>query len=767
MSYRTTLDIDADAWGIILVVDPNGLQGAPRYFVLDDAVIQPGLTGKSGMFYGKINDNASERFTRDTPMNLFQADIQKNQEFWIGLQQGSSAPGLANTWTPLTGGRYWVMGGWITERYYQIGADRRITAHIMGADYMDLWKFQPIGTPTTPRNYEDTPTDIYTIINTVFDDVNALQTANYQFTKSSYWPSELFEITWDKEFKLEDAYSIMQNACSELGYEWQIVPYPAGATPAQRRSVMFYPRNGSLASTPHAATPVTYSGNFREAETIQVGSTEDLATDIMATSGQFNTIPPVAWMWAQPGIWMDVISASKEYSMLSSPLPANASTTTNRISDATLVFDMDGNPAVNFQKSDNVYFQLMLAFYTDPAGRPSSSKLNLDLRRLSRIKFNFRHVSRTVNGKYTLRLHNTMTDGQPNEWLNAHISYIFGTGTTQSNYGIGAKDTILNSEWTEIELALPDVDETGAVTDFNGWEENPWGEPIDLTAIDFVSIEVYCPEPLPAWAGSKELEATGAVGSFYLQINDPKSWFLHGPGFVETQDGEVIFSTPRPNAYIAGIDPVTLSHVNSELVVIDAICGEYDGLTNIRLRQPLTKLHLADPFFGLGERLWIPGGYSISLSQFRFEKNPFIVEATDVPIPLQLQNPRRYRMAAFNADSSVEAKMEAYRVLNSMNKTIRKIKCKVDGDPRYLIGSMVDVFLDPERFASSAPDPVFHGVTMFIDDLEYVVVGTDFYCEMTLGELGTQPVIYSQSLLADKVRKNTIGKRSYSTLEAR
>ena len=118
MSYRTFASIAVDAWAYILVVDPNGLRSSnpgPTYFVLDSATLQPGFTDRSGIFSGTLNDNRSSEYGRTIEMGLF-SYIAANDEFWVGLQQGPGSPGLPNTWSLGAGGRYWIMGGWISDR---------------------------------------------------------------------------------------------------------------------------------------------------------------------------------------------------------------------------------------------------------------------------------------------------------------------------------------------------------------------------------------------------------------------------------------------------------------------------------------------------------------------------------------------------------------------------------------------------------------------------------------------------------------------------
>ncbi|MCK4266242.1 MAG: hypothetical protein KAX31_03110, partial [Thermoplasmata archaeon] len=200
--YRTPAQIEDDCWGAILCIDPNGLradQKGPIYYLLDTFITRPGLTDKSGGFAATINDNATSidldgNQKRIYDMTLFEADtiyIRNNDEFWIGVQQGtigSGGPvldnesGLQHSWASGTGGRYWLMGGWINKRFYSYDEKTRIIANIEGKDYMDLWKENFFGTADTPRDYTEDAVDILQVIIDVLRDMNAAQEANWRFS---------------------------------------------------------------------------------------------------------------------------------------------------------------------------------------------------------------------------------------------------------------------------------------------------------------------------------------------------------------------------------------------------------------------------------------------------------------------------------------------------------------------------------------------------------------------------------------------------------
>lgn len=101
--YPTPKDIEQNAWAYVLCIDPNGIRTrgprGPIYFLLDNAIVMPGLTDRSGSFTGYINDN-QRRFSeshkdagevihwdmyllRDGETYIMDAD-----EFWVGVQRG-------------------------------------------------------------------------------------------------------------------------------------------------------------------------------------------------------------------------------------------------------------------------------------------------------------------------------------------------------------------------------------------------------------------------------------------------------------------------------------------------------------------------------------------------------------------------------------------------------------------------------------------------------------------------------------------------------
>jgi hypothetical protein len=855
MAFRDLDDIKDGTWGGILVIDPNGLRASdpgPHYYLLDTLSISPGLTDRSGNFIGTLNDNKNDVRVYDLelfhPSNTY---ILDNDEFWVGVQENSgSALPLSNTWDPVSGGRQWIMGGWISRRYWA-RPSRQIIATLEGIDYTSLWRDQPIGTDIRPHPYSESyPVDLAQLVITVLQDVNDLQSSNYEFTAHpTYFPkyancttdvlehqnivwvddssdlsageariwddkgsqtvtitsishpvvyffsntgnpdgylvsrnsklimaSELTGVTWNREIKTDDAFSVMSIMCEQLDYEWQIMLNPPGASPAARRQVLFYPRGTGAPTNPPM---IRFEHNIREAPVIQTGDITDLITEIITLNGENETIPPKTYMWVVPWFWQDVYVMSRRYSVASSPIPPNAVGGYSRYGDTTLIFDDDGQVAINFQRSEDGYFLVSSPYYSDDENGPphpaSILGLGMDLRKWRRLKFKFRHVTRVEPGSGTYYRILLCTHAHEAAWAdpNAPVSqyyarafqYQFGA-QVQEVLGDSDDDTIDSSDWTLIDIKLPTVDEEGTITDLNGWVENypnPAHTPAEayLTAdplsIDFILFEVNCGESEPGYAtggGRKHLEVeylTDATssGEFYIRINKPEEVWGRGKNFPDTVTGETIFSHPNPSAYLGiGLQ---------ELVRIDAINGDYPDAAsgskyNVRLTHPIVNNYSA------GTPLYLEGGFSWSLSQLRFEKNTFVEYSKSV-VPTHLQNPKRYRVSSFTkAELVEEAKNNAEHELNVLGRSREKLEVLIDGDPRYLPGYLVSTALDGERWSDGYTDLVFHYSALMIDSAQFIVLNTDFYINLNLGILDTRVFEYTpssvQSLQIPKIREH-------------
>ncbi|MCK4266817.1 MAG: hypothetical protein KAX31_06015, partial [Thermoplasmata archaeon] len=147
-------------------------------------MLRTGLTEKAGGFAATINDNKTSIDLngfqkRIYDMTLFEADtvyIRDNDEFWLGVQEGPSS----SDWVSGVGGRYWLMGGWISKRYYTYDKQTRIIANIEGKCYMDLWKENYFGTSDLPRNYDEA-VDFLQVVVDVLHDMNEAQDPSWEF----------------------------------------------------------------------------------------------------------------------------------------------------------------------------------------------------------------------------------------------------------------------------------------------------------------------------------------------------------------------------------------------------------------------------------------------------------------------------------------------------------------------------------------------------------------------------------------------------------
>ena len=776
--YRTPAAIKTEdgerLWGAILCIDPNGLRPVgpvgPIYYLLDTMTIRPGLSDKSGAFEATINDNKNDNRTYD--MTLLTQDsiyIRDNDEFWIGVQQGAEAPnteaGLDYGWSVADGGRQWLMGGWITKRYYRYDPDSRITASIEGRCYMDLWRRSYFGTAAIPRNYTS-PSDFGSIAFNVLTDVNAGQTADYQFsTSGSHWPAAPTGLEWLKEFREESAFKVMQDGCDEIGYEWQIVINPSGATPAARREVQLYQRVfGPIAVQPL----IEFDRNIRDAPRIVMGDTTKLTSGVIIT-GMSETIPPDVSGWIQQGLWPDLSYTNREYTMLSVPYPPNSARigSGGEFSDASLVIDDEGKAALNLQKTvlGAGQFYCCFNYYTDESGQPKAARMEIDLRQWRRLKFRFKHGTRDtpdLGSAYRIGIHST--GGPGIQFLNSAYKYDFGTGVQQddptfvdptdanlNDPQVSDHDTISDSDWTEIDLLLPEVDPSGAtITKHHGWFAVTGGGAPDPTKIDFISIGIspaesepgntYAASVPPAFVGRPFIHRVALTtaptipsGTRYLDTANPENIFGRGTGTFPTGiSGETMFFNPRPYCLIAGrhagswhIEPVYIAGINGPDYPSPAYTGA--AAATIRLENGLQNTYSSQTY------LYIVGGWSISFSQIHFERN-ILLEKAATSVPLHLQNPKRYRLADYQElEYSSEAEAKADQDLLALGISRQDLRIRVDGDPRQRIGMRVVPRLDPERSDAGEPDMVFQDVPMVIDDVEHRVIGADFVNVFLLG----------------------------------
>jgi len=198
--------------------------------------------------------------------------------------------------------------------------------------------------------------------------------------------SELTGVSFLKEFSNSPMFGVLQDLCERAEYEWKVTPYPTGITPASRRALEFYPRVSAPRSE---AQFITYNDNIRQLPSIMVGDTTNLVTNALVT-GKPVTFPEDKVTWINTGIWPDLSSRNRYYSIASTPPPPNAFS--QAFADTTLILDDELNAALNLQKDSEPIFNLYLSLFAQTSTL-SIATLDLDLRKWRRIKFRFRHAT--------------------------------------------------------------------------------------------------------------------------------------------------------------------------------------------------------------------------------------------------------------------------------------------------------------------------------------------------------------------------------------
>jgi len=738
--YPKPEDIEVDTYGYVLCIDPNGLRSTapgPLFLLLDNATIKPGLTDRNGVMAAFINDN--ERYIDEGPykdevmhwdMYLLRdgtSYIRDEDEFWIGIQRGPYDPSNDpenDAWAPLGGndgkgsGRRWLMGGYITKRYYVYDENTRITAVIRGKDYMDLWQDQPFGTSDIPRNYT-TATDFAQIADDVLTDVNittGLGTISPFTQHPEWWPGNgtvptTTGVTWVKEFREEASNNVMRQGAEQAGYEWQIT---------FKKQVMLYPR----ASGPIVAQPlVQFDRNIRSIPEIVMGETGDLITNVIVAEGESLTVPPEIDGWAlNPKDWPDISNPNRTYSAVSFPAPPNVSR--NLFSDQTLTFDDQGHPALCFIKDQVSQFNLALSFYSDAAGNPEFASLALDLRKYRRVKLRFRHATRdpvyeygggafTTGTIYRILLKNDLGTG---------YYYDFGKGTAnpanqspQLINGHTDYDIINDQNWNEIELLLPEPDVDGVVSDANlkGWIRIGG---YTGNICNYPEISVYPAEPNPGPYGPSMILGSNIVaGDEYISISSVERLAGYPPG-----------SSASNNPFTQTVEIIAKQGATEETLPVKSIKGTYFPAG----KNTLLDVSAQNSFTAGSTTLYIRVGWTIAFSQFRFERALKYSEEAISP----LGPPYRYKIISRKEiEYLTEAESHAAIELAQLASAKQWVKVNVDGDPRILIGYRMVTHLDPNH------SKVFQNTPMIIDDLEYMLENqTDFNIELLLAPSNAQ-----------------------------
>lgn len=859
--WRVPGDIEADTYGGLLCIDPNGVRTTnqgPVIFLLDDLNFSPGLTEKSGVMRCQINDNATDDTHPEgrVDMELLREGtiwIQDDDEFWVGVQRGPDPGGSEphGSWDPWGGGdgegagRQWLMGGYISKRYYRYGGNGGITAVIIGKDYMDVWKDQIFGTPSIPRNYTEA-TDIGIIAIQVVDDVNTFQPVGWQYTRHpTYFPGaqsnltanypagawqmrvedasnftftittgdpalltdsnsqEIVRIThidyvyndlffslatsnayttaddakiiqaevgieWKKEFDQEASDNVMVGICDEASYEWRI---------DYRRRVMLFPRT----SAP-LAPDIRFTTNIRNLPEIVMGDTTESITHVIVTDATITSIPPDIDAWCtNPDTWPDKTNSPRGYSAASMPAPANP--VDNIYADPTLIYDDEVSPALCFQNELAPIFDLNLSIYRDASGEYQYGQLHLDLREWQKLRFRFRHPTRSepVTGEVASNAPTSSvfkTDLSAVEDYYKDLTLHFTSGALADEISI----ITAYAQATKQITVSPAFSEAPSVTDdfiiepgntyrlqlhtggedlmggefFNNRYQYEFGKGTQGINVDFIDnnewteIELLLPEvdvngnvtelnswvAYPAWDrfhGTYVYPDPTDINwvSIYVScIEDPPG---HGPGQDLKADviaGDQYLMVQYPE-YFASSRTSTrkLFLLPNTYILEDAWDSEDVRIRGVGLDSipspdnlELDKVIIHPYKLARNARIYVKGGWTICFSQLHFERKLRYEPSAAAPTP-----PYRYRMmVAKEMENLNEAVARAEGIIVQEEGVMKTVRVFIDGDPRFEAGYSPQLYLNV--------DP-FDNVSMFIDDIQFQLgADLDFKVTLTLGE---------------------------------
>jgi len=786
--WRASVGIEADTYGALLCIDPNRLRSTnkgPIIFLLDDLNLSPGITEKSGVMRCQINDNAYPPLSLGrhpegrVDMELLKEGtiwIQDDDEFWIGVQRGSD-PGANEphgAWNPSGGvdgegaGRQWLMGGYVSKRYYRYGGNGDITAVIIGKDYMDVWKDQIFGTPSLPRNYT-VATDIGIIAYQLVNDINSFQPVGWQYTRHpAYFLSIESNLAADYpagvwSVKVEDASQ----------FTWSLVGVPVLLMDSNSREIMLvvgidYGNNVlyfRLASPP-TSNAYTMAAGARAIEVTEIGIdwkkefNQEAANNVMT-----DICDEGSYEWR-----IDYRKRVMLYPRTSAPLaPAIRFTTNIRnlpqivmgdtterithviVTDATISSippdidawclnpdtwpDLSNNPRgysaasmpAPANPADNTYADPTLIFDDEIASAlcyqnelASTFILNLSIYRdgsgeiqYAQLHLDLREWTRL---KFRFRHPTRIEPGTGNIYrLALHTGGAsLGPAEVHNNryqyyFGQGTQevDTIDSNGWTEIELLLPEVDVNGDVIvgKEHGWTAHD--------AWDVVHGVWVPPDPTDInWV------------SIYVLCNEPNPG--HGPGqplLAPAHSGKEYLRVANPQYFASGSTRKTFQFPNTYVLedsgdsedVRIRVVGLW-GLDNLELDKGVIN----DYTVPAGATVSVKAGWTICFSQFHFQRRLRYEAGTPTP-------PYRYRMmVAKEMESLNEAVAKADGIIAQEEGTMKSVKVLIDGDPRFEAGYRSRLYLDV--------DP-FDNVSMFIDDIQYELGSDlDFRTTLTLGE---------------------------------
>jgi len=687
-------------------------------------------------------------FTPDTPW------IRDNDEYWIGVQQGNpwipNDRSFYNTWTPETGGRKWLQGGWISRRYYTYGEDGRITAVIEGKDYMDLFRHIPINIHVAPS--ED-------VSSAIVAEVNRLQHLNYRFTGNftSTNPSYGMDIYGVDAF----------TAISSRG-NWAIVPDPTGVTPKDRRVI----------ETPSGSVDdVAFDENIRSITKLLIDDTTQMVTDWIHVS-DFATFPANPDFWCIPTVWVDRNQASQKFHLLSVPPPSNPNT--GDFTDMSLIRDEEGNPAICFKNwgnpvmAGNDSFYNILYFgppevwnvarnkYVDSIDKRDwafeyLSPFLANLRPYDVLKFKFRHATRGAadsSSQYIVRLHTMWGYDEHDEWESWNYHAELDEWLDINAY-CDFTSQITDDDWTEVTINLE-----GSTDPHFSWAGN-FPTPVRVWGISFEVIPEET-EPQAYTINGKHFmnriatTAAAPAGSAFIKISNPENYFFRGDGFATPLTGEIVFDDPKPVVYIGDV-------TTYEEVTLDGINGDYPGTKNVRLTRPLVNSYSS------GKHLYIPSGRAYCLSRIRFERTQKKTASIyDVNWDSEwLDNPKRYQVLDRRETITADELDDLQNNLEYSNTNWGHFKGVLDGDPTFLPGLRTDVLIDEPRKAAGilfsllddGPDYTRH----YLRDVEYVVDGVDFYMIADIADRDIHEQT-SESIDAETQRRDLQNKQRRNSL---
>jgi len=751
-------NMEEDAWGGIILIDPENIYSTNNYaFLVDAMTIRPGITDESGVFMVSINDNERKDETGEIinkAFNLF-TFIKDRDPVQLAVQRGTSS----GAWDPAGGtdgdgaGREVLLGGYIMQRFWTVEGDGRITAHIIGVDFMHAWRTIFFGTPETPRDYTLSEyagtggAPIWGLMpdlsNGVFDnlltDVNA-QIANnaahgFKFADgigAFVAPIGIANNNLvSKTYKFASAFDTAQELCEQLKlinapkltWEWAIDPF---------RKVMWWPRKGwdEDSHVPTADEPINYATNIREVTNLQISDTTDVVTHVIATNAEDE--PNVDTFCNSYRIWNERsrIFRGQRYDFNSVPGPSLGSVDADLRDavDRTLVVDDEGHPAVCFLKDDweskgyykSRRFIIESNPYQDGSGNWLHQEFNVDLQKNRRIRYKFRVPNFNGYGvdgaDYRLRLH-------WNEEIDKFYYYDFGKGVNglQQNegsvsYDANSEDDIPNGDWGWIDLALPQLNRKGdEIEKTNGW--GYFGDPFPHSpnkTIHWVALEINLQRSWATPVGPHTvLDADAVKGTTYITLTSPGLFI----GDINSDKFDT-FNAPGPK-------PVILSNTPTQAPVPDVKNNgaflAYLSAVNTEGPTGNTQVFPFPKKASKGTWVFARAGWAVCFSQFHFVKTLTVKqENTSLFRP-----PFSYaQIYSKESDTLGDVGDLSHAIMNEHAKTKSYAEILCDGNPLHKIGYGVRVNLEATGF---------NNVRMPIDDIEYIVDKVDFYTRIRVG----------------------------------